>query len=423
MKSFCFLTLLMFTHCLLAQVSLQGNLVDNQTGKGIAYAQLRTASGWGTISNSEGRFILNIPEHSQIQITHLAYEEISINSKEISIQDTALIQLSPRPLELEAVVITPVDPVELLQDAIKAIPDNHSHDPVMSQAFYREFLQVGDSGVSLNEAVVELYQMGNGIESHQNSQAHLLKGRSSEAQLPIDRVQLMFGGGGITSASGIPVIGKPKAEPFIGNKVFKNYDYSLQEVISHNGRDTYVIVFDQKRKLRKRLYQGKIYLDTKTLAFVHIDYQTSEKGKKFRFGQIAGFGGSAIKAALRIAGIKIQLLNDQGQQQFSYHKGHWYLNSVNNYFEAEFDIKKDGQREIIPFIVTRDFVVTHFDHQGSAAPIPEERRIDPETALVKQVGMYDEGFWESYNYIPASTPLYEQVSGWHGAETEAEDRP
>ncbi|MEM7372842.1 MAG: carboxypeptidase-like regulatory domain-containing protein [Bacteroidota bacterium] len=399
-----------------AQISITGTLLDSQSKESIAYAQLRTPSGWGTITNSEGRFRINLPAHERITITHLAYQAEEIDSRKAHQEEAITFLLVPRPMELEAVIITPIDPIELLEEAVASIPDNHGHDPIMSQAFYREFLQVGDSGVRLNEAVVELYQQGNGVSSHRTSQAQLIKGRSSEAQMPFNNVHLMFGGGGIQSAAGIPVIGSPKAEAFIGKKVYKNYTYTLKDVVSHNGRDTYVIHFDQKRKLRKRLYQGNIYLDTKTLAFVQVDYQTSQRGKKFRFGQIAGLTGMAAKAALRLAGIKLELLDDQGRQQFVYQNGQWYLNSANHQFRANLEKKRGEEQKQYVLDVSRDFVITHYEQETAAHPIPEAQRLNPETSLSKQTGVYDESFWDNYTYLPASTPLYQTINRWHGSQ-------
>ena len=55
------------------------------------------------------------------------------------------------------------------------------------------------------------------------------------------------------------------------------YNYKLAGIINVDGRETYIIEFDQKDNVDLVLYKGKVYLDVNTLAFTGLDFSISEK--------------------------------------------------------------------------------------------------------------------------------------------------
>jgi hypothetical protein len=413
-----------------AQISVSGRVLDKATGQALAFAQVRALNAQlGTISNEDGYYVLNLQKYQQdtFAVSHIGYEYFRIAFSDIANPDNFDVLLEERIVELNEVVIVPVEPEDLIKQALEKIEYNYSHDPMNMQGFYRELISQNDTFIEFNEAIVDVYKVPNGLEPTTGNQVRLVKGRSLSEENQYENFQPDLGGGGPEKVLSAPIIGRTVGQHFLDKKAMKNYDFILEGVTTYNDRDVYIISFDQRKKLRQKLYQGKIYLDVKTLAFVSINFQLSEKGKKFRLGKVIGMKGRVAMALVKAFGVDFIYREETGRQDFVYHRGSWFLNynrhdvhgtivlpagAVSETNENSFSVSKgskdkkskDEEKTEIRITGLYEMAITQM-YPGKAEPIPSSQQLGQNKPLPEQVGEYDAAFWENYNFIKPTESL------------------
>lgn len=416
MKTTITVFIILFTTLIsLGQTDYYGRIV-NENQEPLAYAQIRAIQAkQGTITNEDGYFRLRFTggQNDTIQFSHIGFEIQRLPVADIQKGKELNIILKERVLELEEVVIRPVEAEDLLRQALAEIPENYGHNPVNMRGFYRELMKFDQTPVKLAEAVLDIYKLGNKLEYERGNRVKLIKGRSFKDTTSLDTINAsasMGGGGGPKTSVGMSVICDVAGEHFLFEKEFKHFEYHIDGITTYNNRDVYKISFDQKEKLNRRLYQGEIFLDVKTMAFVSIRYRLSERGKKFKLARAAGLGGGAAMAMLRILGIRLDYYKENGQIDFVYDGGYWYENYLNR--DIGIIISSSGKRPEIPkhldLSVSQELVITE-KFQGQANQFRDEELINDSVELSEQMGEFDEDFWSSYNFLKPTDSLKELV--------------
>src|SRR5436190_7301537 len=144
-------SLLLIVKLTSAQVFLRGKVVDNETGKEIAYANISiTHSAFGTATNEQGGFFLKIEQYllpEKLKFSSIGYSNflLSIDSLSPNPENDILIRMKPHVEILQEVVINErtVDPEELMLEAIRAIPKNYLQQPFNMEFYSR--MSVKDS--------------------------------------------------------------------------------------------------------------------------------------------------------------------------------------------------------------------------------------------------------------------------------------
>lgn len=150
--------LLFFVFCtttLLAQKSVQGIIKDTETNQPIEYAIIvGNISGKSTVTNSEGRFRLNLSaEDSKIIVKHLSYF-----TKELPVKATQSfnIQLQSTTESLEEIVILQTSIKSEIEKAIKTSQARFANNLKLN-TYYRELSYVNNSMYQYEDAEVDYY--------------------------------------------------------------------------------------------------------------------------------------------------------------------------------------------------------------------------------------------------------------------------
>jgi len=150
--------LLFFVFCtttLLAQKSVQGIIKDTETNQPIEYAIIvGNISGKSTVTNSEGRFRLNLSaEDSKIIVKHLSYF-----TKELPVKATQSfnIQLQSTTESLEEIVILQTSIKSEIEKAIKTSQARFANNLKLN-TFYRELLYINGDMYQYEDAEVDYY--------------------------------------------------------------------------------------------------------------------------------------------------------------------------------------------------------------------------------------------------------------------------
>ncbi|MEZ4776137.1 MAG: carboxypeptidase-like regulatory domain-containing protein [Bacteroidia bacterium] len=394
------------------QNRLSGRIVDGETLEPLPFVQIRALNARiGTLTNEDGYFLLKLPSNASdtVYFSHIGYEVLKKAVSGNDALEMGTISLREKVVSLHEVVIRPVEPEDLLRQAIAAIPENYNHNPLNMQGFYREMIWRDTKPAQFSEAVVDIFKVPNEKEETSGNRLRLLKGRSFMDSALLEKVTVNIGGGGPKSIIGKAIVGETLGENFLDPKEFKHYEYKIDGVSTLAGRDVYVISFDQKEKLDRRLYQGKIYLDLQTLAFASIDYKLSERGKKFPLTRALGFKAAAALAMMRTLGIRLTYNAESGKTDYVYDRGKWYLNYSSLDFGGVLTTKgKFDMPESMDIGVGLEMLITRMD-PGKADRFADSELINDEVSLKEQVGEYDEAFWEGHNYLQPGKKLREAV--------------
>ncbi len=389
---------------------IEGRVLDNDSDQPLTYAQVRlTASGFGTLTNQTGSFILpaSVGNNDTLRISYLGYEVLKVAVKQLPRGGDLEFRLQVREVSLAEVTIRPTDPLDLIRACADEWEYNHRYGPTNLQAFFRELINQDGKYTQLNEAVPYYYVSG---EKEATAQVKLLRARSLRDSSAIKNVNFSLGEGGVIKQISESPFQDMPAENFMLEENFKQYDYRIDTIIYLDGRPTYVIEIDQKKHLRKKLYRATLYLDVKSNGMAGLEYGFSPKGKAFRVGQL-GFKASAALTLARTFGLDLEVRSHTGRYQFTYQDGKW----LPVFFQEGMSIwvktpkMMDGGQEVVT-TYAREMVVTRVV-PGKGTPIPDGEQYKKEQSFENASGAYEDSYWADFPYLKPGESLRKIAKG------------
>jgi hypothetical protein len=259
-----------------AYQSFQGKVVDIQTGKPIIFGSIfLSGTNIGTVSNSEGEFLIKIPmfiENKVIGFSSIGYKNMEIPVSQLDPEEN-LVELTPNPILIEEVTIINQEARDLLTMALESIPENYSNEPLMMTSFYRETIRQNRNYVSVSEAVLDGYKSSYTNISEMD-RVKIFKGRKSQDVKKMDTVLFKLQGGPQTMFM-LDVVKNP-GELF-DSEIMDYYIYHMGGIINIDDRQAYVITFKQLESIDFPLYAGKVYIGVNDYAIVGAEFQIMEE--------------------------------------------------------------------------------------------------------------------------------------------------
>jgi hypothetical protein len=378
-------------------LSFPGKVIDKNTGDPIVFASVFiTGTKSGTVTNSDGEFIIKIPRsylNRQIGIAHLGYITSTFDVTELKPSEN-VIELVPAPYEIEEVTIRQLDPLALIRSAIEKIPENFSDQPVMMTSFYRETIKQNRNYVAIAEAVLDAYKA-----SYKNptdfDRIKVFKGRKSQDVKKMDTVLFKFQGGPYTSF--LLDVAKNPGE-LLTEESFKFYNYEMGGIVRIHDAQAYVINFDQKEEIDFPLYKGKIYLDVDNLALVSVDFEISPKKIE-----------RASEYLIRKKPLGMSIDVESGNYLVNYRKidSLWYLNYVRT--ELVFGVR--WKRKLFGSIYTTmsEMAVTDISSENIEKYKYRETIKLSDVFVEKVTDFEDPDFWGDYNIIKPDESIEEAI--------------
>lgn len=373
----------------LAYYTIQGKIMDERTRNPIIFANVYLAgTNIGTVSNSEGEFLLKIPlftENRTIVISSIGYKNYEISFERFEPEPNRIeIELAPSPIPIEAVTIINRDASELVNAALRKIPENYSNLPVMVTSFYRETIKQNRNYVAVSEAVLDGYKasytnMG-GVD-----RVKIFKGRKSTDVKRMDTVLFKLQGGPQTMFM-LDIVKNPRE--LFEEEVMGYYIYQMGGIVNIDDRQAYVVEFDQLEHIDFPLYSGKIYIDKEDLAFA---------GAEFRISPVKLDAAAQYLVRKKPVGMRIDLISANYLVNYRLIEGTWYLNHV----RTELIMAVRWKRKLFrsTYITVSEMAVTDIDPENVVRYKFREstRRGD---IFIEQVRDFeDPDFWGEYNII------------------------
>ncbi|MDQ2770300.1 MAG: carboxypeptidase-like regulatory domain-containing protein [Bacteroidota bacterium] len=366
--------LLLAPLALRAQTVLRGRVLDAETHQPIPNAQVGVAGNRiGTSTNDDGRFALNIPPaYAQERLTvallgYRSYEQtLPLPGPEL------LIQLKISPATLGEVQVSG-SVLGLVREAVARIPRNYPVRPTRLTGFYRE---------SDNELETERYRyLGEAVLTVFKTSYTKPK---DDGEIVIEQSRLVdLQTKGLLKEGWYAGPFIPQRFDFVHNRLafineadFKNYDYRLAELTTYNDRPVYVITFAPKAGNTRADFEGRMYIDQQSYAFLAAEWHRTPAGIRHEVLLLSNF--DAEERAYRV-----------DYQQVA---GRWYLKNVWYNTRGKASLSKSRIRHL------SEFLTTAIDTAQAAAPRYAEQ------AQFKDVFRdnampYDSAFWQNYTTL------------------------
>lgn len=381
-----------------AYVTISGVVKDSYSKKCLGYVNVSLkGTNIGTVTNADGIFSLKLKATNSmptVEVSHLGYRNYKVLPSSGEYTDMK-IWLVPTTNLLNEIVIYPNNPRFIVEKAIEKIPQNYTCAPNMLTGFYRETAQKGKRYINISEGVVDVYK-----SSYENSGEHdkvrILKGRKLLSQKTGDTL-------------GVKLIGGPNL--FVNLDIVKNrdgllsmenlnyYNFVMEESVSIDDRQQYVIGFYPKDNLLYALYIGKFYIDKERLSFTRAEFSMDMTDPD----KVTQFILYKKPAGLRFKPQELTYL-----VTYKYEDGVSYLSYIKNTIH----FKCDWKRKLFAtnYNVVSEMVVT--DHTDkNVTPIPYRMAFGDKDIFYDTVTNFQNGdFWENYNIIEPTESL-EHVVG------------
>ena len=247
--------------------NLEAHVVDARSGAPVGYANVYSTLGYGTITNSDGDFVVPVNDEASVRISFVGYETVTLPVKEIG----RVVRLKPATYSLNEVMILPSGDKLAARVIKKAVKEFRRSGKVRGNYFYRQVTQTD----SVCNEYIEAFFWGR--SSYCFPEAHLLEGRY--AGLPSDSLThyqyvtnfftlsqlnvISFTGG-----TGIHGIISPLRENF---KLFYKVTYDTLRSSSSTTPDCYVLYFEPLPIVHSPILQAVVYVDMKTLGVLRCE--------------------------------------------------------------------------------------------------------------------------------------------------------
>lgn len=347
--------------------------------------------GTGTLTNQTGKFILkgNTSAISDsLEVSYLGFESIHLAIASLDRTRPITILLKPLPAALQAVIVKPLNPVELLEQARQRIPDNYFTTPLVTRGFYRIDTKKGQEHIMLSEAVFDIYNFG--YTSPKTNQFQLQKMRSIQDEKASHGIDLGLKPKGLYD---FDIIKQIASSDLLSKNGIKKHQFTLRGVINYQGREVYKILFDQKEGIKESLFKGQLYLDAESLAFVAIQMARSPRGMAW-----CKYGDAGTRALLKILGMNIDIRKETFDIIYRPHGGKWVLSSVRN--DNTFQFKSNRQFYDFPADIRVDYIITDIDTLPGNAFVSKEM-LSNNKFIEGQQSDNDTTFWKDHTILLA----------------------
>jgi hypothetical protein len=277
-------------------------------------------SGQGTTTNNNGVFDLKASGSGKIelQISSLGYktQAIPLNRLKDTIQIRIL--LSRNAGLLKEVVITHRSPLLIIQKAIQNIPDCYLSVPHKLNGFYRTFTKKQSEYLQVSEAVFDVYNYG--YVKRKNNQLRLIKMRSVIDDQATHGLDI---GMKPREVFELDIVKKISSNPIFNKEGLRKHHFELEGTEYYQGHKAYKITFYPKEKLKDVLYEGKVWVDSTTYAFMAFDYKISNENLQF-----SHFGNAVERMMMNIADVQIFNKGERLQTTYREIGSKWVLSTA-----------------------------------------------------------------------------------------------
>jgi hypothetical protein len=372
-----------------SMLTFRGKVIDAETGAPLVFASVAVKeSNVATITNIDGEFVIKIGQtetSKNLEITFLGYKNkvVPISElKENGVKNT--IALTTAPIPIREIIVRPLDPEEIVRNAISRFNKNYVNEANLMTAFYRETIRKNKTYVSIGEAVVEIFKAPY-VNDLRFDGARIYKGRKGADVQKMDTILFKLQGGPV-SVLQLDIV--KNTESVLTLDAIKNYDYSLTGVVEIDNKPHYIIHFMQKPSVEIPLFMGNFYIEIDSYALSEAEFGFNLEDKE-----------AAASIFIRKKPLGMQVTPEIATYRTKYRQqdGKWYF----AYSRAEVKFKVNWKKRLFNTYYTTmsEIAVTDRTNQ-EVIKIAGKDKIKPTDVFSEKVEAFtDKEFWGDYNVI------------------------
>lgn len=406
-------------------ITITGTVRDHETRRRMENVTVTiVGTSIGTVTNADGVFSLKISgalTSRNLEFSHIGYQNTSMlipatseitafssdsnpnstsstkqtDTQIFSANHTVTIWMTPTARQLDEALIFGADARQLVEEALRNIPENYPLTNNQLQSFYRETVQKGQRYISVSEAMMDVYKTPYLRRDPDRDRVRLTKARRLMSQKASDTLAVKVEGGP-TQSLYLDIVKNP--DILFNLQTLDYYSFILEPYEMMDGRIQYVIRFEPRAIVDYALCEGRIYIDREELAITRAEYflDVSDTDK-------------ATSAILRKKpfGIRFRPLEVHQVVQYKLQGDVAYLSYIRN----EIRFKCDWKRRLFSSVYTArsEMVVVERDEQPQN-PISRQEAFKSSQIFYDMVNVYwDEDFWKDYNIIEPTESLENAV--------------
>lgn len=383
-------SLLLAVSALAQKTVVSGTVVNGVTGQAIEGASV-TAEALSVVTNADGYFMLKSDSPLEtVVVSHIGYrsQRLAIDNQSA---ENLKIRLEPTAIQLREVLVIADNPRELVEAAIRKIPQNYSAQPELYRCFYRETAMKRQHFICVAEGVVDMYKTSYRQGSIRDKVA-ISKGRRLLSPKQSDTLSVKVLGGPVAPVQ----LDMVKNTAFLLNeRELGYYDLTMETPTVIADRMQYVVSLKPMMLRDYPLYYGKLYIDQETLAFTRaelsLDMSNRQKATEMMLVR--------KPAGVRFKPKELSLLID-------YRMGMDGVTRI-SYIRTTFRFNCDWKRRLLStsFTAFCELAVTNSTNRD-VKPIQGRESFDQRDAFFDKVDYFrDPTFWEDYNIIEPTESL------------------
>ena len=371
------------------QATIGGTVVDEKTGRPLPQVSV-SVGRVSVVTNDDGAFVLKLGETPKsITVSHLGYKTKRV-ALESGKTEQLKIKLQPTVIQLREIVVRTGDPREVVEIAIKKIPDNYSRKPELLKAFYRETAMKRKHFIYVAEGVEDMYKTPytRGVG---RDKVAIVKGRRLLSQKQGDTLGLKVMGGPVLPVQ-LDVV--KNNDLLLNQEELDAYSFSWGVPEYINDRLQMVVLIEPKYPREWALYHGKLYIDDERLAFTRIELSLDMSDK------LKATKTMLVKKPL---GVRFKPRELSCVVDYRYTDGVTRISYLRNTFKFNCDWKK--RLFSTSFTATCEMAVTESESED-VKPIVSRNSFDSRDAYYDKVAYFlDPEYLSNYNIIEPSESL------------------
>lgn len=372
------------------RTTVGGTVVSGVTGQALAGVSV-SGGGQTVVTNDDGYFLLKSDTPmSSIVVSHVGYRSVKVEGERLKVEDGLRIRLQPAEIQLGEVLVVAIDARELVDEAVRKIPQNYGQRPELFHCFYRETVMKRQRYIMVSEGVVDMYKTSYKNVSGRDRVA-IRKGRRLLSPRRNDTLSVKVTGGPV-----LPVqLDVVKVRDVLLNKDDLDcYDMTMEPSTTISDRSQYVVSIKPRCVMPYALYYGKLYIDQETLAFTRIELSLdmSDREKATQMMLVKKPWGVRFRPKELLLLIDYRTDGDVTRM---------------SYVRTTFRFNCDWRRRLFAtsFTACCEMAVTSHDAE-EAQPISGRESFDQRDAFYDKVEFFrDSTFWQDYNIIEPTVSL------------------
>ena len=351
-----------------------------------------------TVTNEDGFFNIKIPDNiipEGLKAEQIGYHSKMISADELSGNGNIEIFLEPSGKVLKEVLVLGGDPREIVEEAIKKIPENYSDKSNLFSGFYRETIQKGSRYINISEAMINVLKKDYRYRNTAGEKVSIHRGRKILSPKPSDTLSVKLMGGPFMP---IQLDAVKNGEHLFTLEEMDYYDFKLEPGAMIDDRPHYVVSFKPRVSLSYPLNSGVFYIDGDDLSISRVEFSLDMKDKD-----------KVTRSILqkKPAGLNFKPLEVSGVVTYKTVDGKSYINYIN----SKMRFKCDWKKRLFSSTYTSFAEMVMVDRED----VTDKNKKFEDTFGKRKIfsdyvdNYWDEDYWKEYNIIEPTESLEKAV--------------